>query len=165
MCEQLIVMGVSGCGKSSLAQALAKALDWKCIEGDEFHSQANVAKMRAGVALTDADRAGWLDLLGQQLREHPKAVLTCSALRLAYRDRFRQTSPQVRFVHLQLTQAQAQERVAQRSDHYFNPELVASQFRTLESTRGERGVLELDATQSPEVLLQTTLKWLEQAVA
>jgi gluconokinase len=121
--------------------------------------------MRAGVALTDADRAGWLDLLGQQLREHPKAVLTCSALRLAYRDRFRQTSPQVRFVHLQLTQAQAQERVAQRSDHYFNPELVASQFRTLESTRGERGVLELDATQSPEVLLQTTLKWLEQAVA
>jgi gluconokinase len=161
MCEQLIVMGVSGCGKSSLAKAISETLHWKWIEGDEFHSAANVSKMRAGVALTDADRAGWLDVLGQQLCEHPKSVLTCSALRQAYRDRFRQSNPQVRFVHLQLTQAQAQERVAQRSDHYFNPELVASQFRTLESTRGEHDVLELDAMQSPEVLLQAVLKWLQ----
>jgi gluconokinase len=161
MSQQLIVMGVSGCGKSSLAKLIAEALGWKWIEGDEFHSAANVAKMRAGVALTDADRAGWLDLLGQQLRQHPQAVLTCSALRLVYRDRLRHSSPNVRFVHLQLTPAQAQERVAQRSDHYFNPDLVASQFRTLESTHAERDVLALDATQSPEALLHAVLKWLQ----
>ena len=107
MNKHLIVMGVSGCGKSSLAQALATALKWTCIEGDAFHPPANVEKMRAGVALTDADRAGWLDALGQQLQQHEQAVLTCSALRLAYRNRLRQSSPGVGFVHLMLTQEQA----------------------------------------------------------
>jgi gluconokinase len=160
MSKSLIVMGVSGCGKSSLAQALAQALHWKCIEGDAFHPQANVDKMRAGVALTDEDRAGWLDALGRQLQIHEHAVLTCSALRLVYRHRLRQSSPQVRFVHLMLSIEQARERVAQRSDHYFNPDLVASQFQTLESTAAEADVLELDATLSPETLLQAVIQWM-----
>lgn len=162
MNKHLIVMGVSGCGKSSLAQALATAMKWTCIEGDAFHPPTNVEKMRAGVALTDADRAGWLDALGQQLQQHEQAVLTCSALRLAYRNRLRQSSPGVGFVHLMLTQEQASARVAQRSDHYFNPALVASQFQTLESTAAEADVLELDATASPEVLLKAVTQWLSQ---
>lgn len=165
MSDKLVVMGVAGCGKSSLAQALAGALDWTLIEGDEFHPQANIDKMRRGEPLTDADRAGWLATLGQQLQAHDRAVLTCSALRRAYRDQLRASSPTLRFVHLQLTPAQARARVAQRSSHYFNPELVDSQFQTLEATEGESDVLALDATQSPAALLQAVTLWLEKEQA
>lgn len=165
MSDKLVVMGVAGCGKSSLAQALADALGWTLIEGDEFHPQANVDKMRRGQALTDADRAGWLATLGQQLQMHAHAVLTCSALRHVYRDQLRAHSPGLRFVHLQLTPQQARSRVAQRNSHYFNPELVDSQFQTLEPTEGEPDVLALDATQSPAKLLQAVTHWLEKEQA
>ena len=87
---RLVVMGVSGCGKSSLGAALARELALPLIEGDDFHPPENVSKMRAGIALTDADRVGWLAALGRELAgRHAGAVLTCSALKRDYRERLR----------------------------------------------------------------------------
>jgi gluconokinase len=159
--SSIVVMGVAGCGKSSLAAALAQALAWPLIEGDEFHPPANVAKMRAGLALEDADRVDWLAALGAQLQGHPQgAVLTCSALKRAYREQLRQSSPGLRFVHLALDRAEALRRVIQRAaGHYFHPQLVDSQFNTLEAPGDEPGVLTLDATLPLTDLTQAVLAW------
>ena len=92
--KSVVVMGVAGCGKSSVGQALAQALKLPLIEGDEFHSEQNLDKMRRGLALTDADRADWLSVLGQALAQHKTgAVLTCSALKRSYRDLLRSQAP------------------------------------------------------------------------
>lgn len=154
-------MGVSGCGKSSLGAALAAALGLPLIEGDDFHPPANVEKMSAGIPLTDADRAGWLDTLGAQLATHAAgAVLTCSALKRAYRDRLRAAAPGLRFVFMDLTAEEAQRRVAARADHMFPASLVSNQFATLESPVGEAGVLAVDATAPRDTLLAGVKAWL-----
>jgi gluconokinase len=160
--KSLVVMGVAGCGKSSLGSAIAAALGWVLIEGDDFHAASSKDKMRRGIALTDADRRGWLATLANQLAQHPAgAVLTCSALKRNYRDQLRAGAPGLRFVFLDLDEATARERVAARAaQHLFPPTLVASQFATLESPVGEPGVLRLDATLPPDTLLQQTLQWL-----
>ncbi|MDM0058613.1 gluconokinase [Variovorax fucosicus] len=158
----IVVMGVSGCGKSSLGDALAKDLALPLIEGDDFHPPANVEKMRAGIALVDADRAGWLDALGAELAAHPKgAVLTCSALKRAYRDRLRAAVPDLRFVFMELTREEAERRVAARAaQHMFPASLVANQFDTLESPVGEAGVLAVDATAPLAGLVAQARAWL-----
>lgn len=161
---QLVFMGVSGCGKSSLAQAVARRLGWPLIEGDDFHPPANVEKMRQGIALDDADRSGWLDELARQLAVHRSAgrpaVLTCSALKRRYREQLRQASPGLGFVFLELEPAQALARVAGRPDHLFPPSLVSSQFATLESPVGEAGVLRVDATVPTQRQVAAVLDWL-----
>lgn len=162
----LVVMGVAGCGKSSLAAALAQAQGRPLIEGDDFHPPANVARMRAGIALTDDDRAGWLDALGAQLQAHQPphgagAVLTCSALKRAYRERLRAAAPGLAFVHLRLSAAEARRRVAGRGSHYFNPALVDSQFDALQPPAGEPRVLTLDATRPPAALAAAVQHWLQ----
>jgi gluconokinase len=160
--DSLVVMGVSGCGKSSLGAAVASLLHWPLIEGDDFHPDANQAKMRAGVALSDADRADWLELLGQQLARYPKgAVLTCSALKRSYRDQLRAASPGLRFAWLDLDQAASHARVAQRgAAHLFPASLVANQFSTLEPPIGEAGVLHLDALLPPATLCDQVMTWM-----
>ena len=160
----LVVMGVSGCGKSSLGAALARELALPLIEGDDFHSPESVSKMRAGIALTDADRAGWLATLGRELVGHPEgAVLTCSALKRDYRDRLRAAVPGLRFVFLALTREESERRVASRAGaHMFPASLVANQFATLESPMGEPGVLELDATAQRADLIAQTRAWLAE---
>ncbi len=160
----LVVMGVAGCGKSSLGQTVAHALGWPLVEGDDFHPAANVAKMRAGIPLVDADRTGWLALLGTELQRHPGgAVLTCSALKKTYRDQLRAALPGVRFVHLALSIDAARTRVAERKGgHYFQSNLVDSQFATLESPAGEPGVLTLDATQTLTTLSQHAIHWMQE---
>jgi gluconokinase len=146
----IVVMGVSGCGKSSLGAALAAALGLPLIEGDDFHPPESVAKMSAGVALTDADRTGWLDTLGRELAAQQRgAVLTCSALKRDYRERLRASVPGLRFVYLALSREEAERRVAARAAHFFAASLVADQFATLESPVGEEGVLQVDATDPP----------------
>ena len=156
-----VVMGVSGCGKSSLGAALAAAMGLPLIEGDDFHPPANVEKMRSGVALTDGDRAGWLDRLGTELAARPLgAVLTCSALKRAYRDRLRSAVPGLRFVFMELTREEAERRVAARAaQHMFPASLVASQFATLESPVGEAGVLAVDATAPLAELVAQAIAW------
>ncbi|BDI07872.1 gluconokinase [Sphaerotilus microaerophilus] len=161
MNDSLVIMGVSGCGKSSLAAAVAEAEGLPLVEGDAHHSEASREKMRAGVALTDADRAGWLERLAAELCAHPQGcVLACSALRRSYRDVLRSASPGLRFAFLDIAPEEAQARVAARSAHFFSPRLVDNQFATLESPLGEPRVRRLDAT-APLSRLQTEVStWL-----
>jgi len=155
-------MGVSGCGKSSLGAALARECALPLIEGDDFHSAGNVSKMRAGIPLTDADRAGWLATLGDELAGHREgAVLTCSALKRDYRERLRAAVPGLRFVFMALTREEAERRVAARAGaHMFPASLVANQFATLESPVGEAGVLAVDATAPLPALVAQVRAWL-----
>ena len=158
----VVVMGVAGCGKSSLGSALAQAEGLPLIEGDDHHSPTSREKMRQGIALTDADREGWLTTLGQLLQAQPQgAVLTCSALKRAYRDRLRNACPGLRFVFLEIDRASAGQRVAARAGtHFFSSALVDSQFATLESPVGEAGVLRLDALLDLPTLRQQSSAWL-----
>ena len=155
----VVVMGVSGCGKSEAGRALADALGLPLVEGDAFHPEANIAKMRQGLALDDSDRAGWLQRLARELQAHPQgAVLACSALKAAYRDVLRAAVPSLRFLHLALTEQEALRRVAQRPGHFYPPSLVASQFQALQDPAGEPGVLVVDATQPVGELVAQALQ-------
>ncbi|MDM0016223.1 gluconokinase [Variovorax saccharolyticus] len=161
----MVVMGVSGCGKSSLGAALAQACALPLIEGDDFHPAENVSKMRAGIPLTDADRADWLATLGRELAARPQgAVLTCSALKRDYRERLRSAVPGLRFVFMELTREESERRVASRAGaHMFPASLVANQFATLESPVGEAGVLAVDATAPMAELVAQVRAWLPKA--
>lgn len=164
MSHAIVVMGVSGCGKSSLAAAVAQAEGWTLVEGDTFHSPSNRDKMSRGVPLTDDDRAGWLGALGEQLQAHADGVvLSCSALKRAYRDRLRAASPGLRFAFLEIARDEALARVSGRGTaHFFNATLVDDQFATLEPPLGEPGVLRLDATWPLAQLQQRVSAWLHQ---
>ena len=155
-------MGVAGCGKSTVGSALSQALGLPLVEGDDFHSPASRHKMNSGVALTDADRDGWLATLAAELQRRPAgAVLTCSALKRSYRDRLRAAAPGLRFVFLDIARADALRRVAARADgHFFSASLVDSQFATLESPLGEAGVLRLDALDPIATLRERASTWL-----
>lgn len=163
-------MGVSGCGKSSVGQALADALGWTLHEGDAHHAEASIRKMQAGVPLTDEDRSGWLDalarLLGRAIAEPgPGVVLTCSALKRKYRDQLREAGPAgaVGFVFLDLGYDTALQRVQERAGHFFSPELVANQFATLERPDGEASVLSVDATLPLDQIVRRAQAWQDQA--
>jgi gluconokinase len=157
---RLVVMGVSGCGKSLVGAAIAARLGLPLVEGDEFHPAANLARMRDGTPLTDADRTDWLDRLATELAARPGgAVLTCSALKRAYRDRLRAASPGLRFAWLDLDRDAAQARVAGRGAHFFPPTLVASQFEALEPPLDEAGVLRVDAREAPLSIAAQVAAW------
>ncbi len=132
----IVVMGVSGCGKSTTAEHLAKVLGWQYLDADEFHPLANVEKMRLGQPLNDDDRWPWLDHLNQLLRQgdeqHKPVVLACSALREVYRQRLAQGLVQCQFVHLTGSQELIAARMAKRQHKYMPASLLASQFATLE---------------------------------
>jgi gluconokinase len=162
----LVVMGVAGCGKSVIGQQLAAQLGLPLVEGDDFHPAANIEKMRRGEPLDDTDRAGWLARLAEELAARPQgAVLTCSALKRAYRERLREGVARLHFVHLSLTPSQALHRVASRTDHFYPPSLVASQFEALEDPAGEPHVLAVDATHSVEAICVQASGWLKPAGA
>jgi gluconokinase len=155
-------MGVAGCGKSSLGIAVAQSEGVVLIEGDEHHSAASRDKMSRGIALTDADRDGWLGTLCAELRAQPNGVvLTCSALKRAYRERLRAAAPGLRFVFLDISREQALVRVAARgSAHFFSASLVDSQFAALEPPTGEPGVLRVDALAPLSQLQAEVAAWL-----
>lgn len=160
----LVIMGVSGCGKSELGRSVAERLGLRFIEADAYHPAANVDKMRRGIPLGDEDRAGWLAMLAAELsaahaRGEP-VVLACSALKARYREQFRAAVPGLRFAFLRLSRAASAQRVANRPGHYMPESLVDSQFADLESPTGEPGVLTLDAMQPLDVLVGQTLEWL-----
>ena len=150
----IVVMGVAGCGKSTFGQALAKQLNLPWIEGDDFHSVASKAKMAAGTPLDDADRAGWLQTLVQQIQKHPTGcVIGCSSLKQSYRDTLR-LAGHIRFAYLRLTREESQRRVSNRAGHFFSDTLVASQFEALQEPTGELDVTVLDATLEAPALLK-----------
>jgi gluconokinase len=158
----IVCMGVAGSGKSSLGALIASRLMLPFIEGDDFHSEGSKAKMRAGIALDDADRAQWLDVLGRELAGHRGgAILACSTLKQSYRDRLRAMIPGLGFVFLDIDRAAASERVSARAhEHLFPASLVDSQFATLEPPVAEPGVLRLHATDSLEALAGQALAWI-----
>ena len=131
----VVLMGVSGCGKTAIGQALAADLGWPFFDGDDFHPPANVARMAAGTPLTDADRWPWLDRLAAEMAavngRGGNAVLACSALKQAYRDRIARAGD-VRFVHLKGEYDTIAARLSARSHRYMPATLLASQFATLE---------------------------------
>ncbi len=134
----VVVMGVSGSGKSTVAARLATQLDAEYLDGDDFHSEAAKAKMAAGHALTDQDRWPWLDRIGARLAEGHRTIIACSALRRVYRDRLRQAAGHgLRFAYLKADKDVMRARVAERRGHFMPASLVDSQFATLESPEGE----------------------------
>jgi len=132
----LIVMGVSGSGKSTIADSLAERLGWRCEDGDKFHPPGNVAKMSAGHPLTDEDRWPWLRAIADEIdracRAGQRAVIACSALKRVYRDILVHGRDDVRIVFLEGTQDLIARRLAARKGHFMPPGLLTSQFRTLE---------------------------------
>jgi len=131
----VVLMGVSGSGKTTVGQALAAKLGWRFLEADELHPQANIAKMASGVPLTDEDRWPWYDRIVAELRRHNAAgthvVVACSALKQVYRDRLAQAGD-IRFVYLKGDVATIERRIADRKGHFMPASLLASQFATLE---------------------------------
>ena len=157
-------MGVSGCGKTQTSRALAAELGMRYIEADDFHPAENLAQMRASLPLTDAQRIGWLQALGDEMRRAVDDgcgfVLACSALRRGYRQVLRDAVPGLHFVHLVVDPETARQRVGARVGHFMPGSLVDSQFATLESPAGEPGVLSVDARQPPEEVRQRIIDWL-----
>ena len=158
----LIVMGVSGSGKTTIAERLAKELGWPFMEGDRLHPAVNVEKMRQGNPLTDADRAPWLDRIGEELKswatDGTSGIMTCSALKRAYRDRIRSARPDVCFVYLKGSEALIGARVAARHHEYMPASLLRSQFETLEEpTPDETGVITVDAGGSADEEVATVI--------
>jgi gluconokinase len=127
----VLLMGVCGCGKSTVGRALAAELDWPFLDADTLHPQANVAKMASAMPLTDADRWPWFDRVVAEMRRHTHVVVACSALKQAYRDRLANGGP-VRFVYLKGDAETIAPRLAGRTGHFMPPTLLASQFATLE---------------------------------
>ena len=158
MCRHIIVMGVSGSGKTTVGRSLAKALGFEMIEGDDHHPPENVAKMAAGIALTDEDRGPWLETLAGLLADrHARgqgSVLSCSALRRPYRDVLRAAVPddETFMVQLEADRDTLRSRMASRTGHYMPPDLLESQLATLEPLEPDEPGVILDATQLPEVV-------------
>jgi gluconokinase len=160
-------MGVSGCGKTVVGEALAAALGWRFIEGDRLHPPANIERMSAGLPLTDAHRWGWLDAIGERIasarREGTGAVAACSALKRRYRDRLRSHAGELLFVHLVIDKATAAARVAGRKGHFMPASLIDSQFADLEPPGGDEASIALDATRPVDELVATAKALLTQA--
>ena len=162
----VVVMGVSGCGKTTFGERLAHALGATFIEGDAFHPPANVARMAAGIALTDADRQGWLETLAGQLSAAAEArrsvVLGCSALKRRYRDTLRSGAPGLRLVHLHGTRELLTKRLAERRGHYMPASLLDSQLATLEPPGPDEDAITLDIELATDTLVQTALAQLQE---
>jgi gluconokinase len=153
----IIICGVTGAGKTTIGQLLAKELEWKFYDADDFHSVTNIAKMEDGFPLTDEDRQPWLDKLRELVEEcliaGRNAVLACSALKKAYRDRLR-VGEGVKFVFLRGNRRNITEHLQQRREHFMNPALLDSQFADLEEPQPSECALSLELGRSPRDLVE-----------
>ena len=152
----VIIFGVSGSGKTTLGKLLADELGWRFYEADDFHSGANIDKMKHGVPLTDEDRQPWLERLRELIKRAmaavENAVLACSALKRAYRDRLR-TNEEVKFVFLHGDHALIEKQMRQRRGHFMDPELLRSQFAALEEPQSDEHVLTIELGRIPQELV------------
>ena len=155
MTSPIVVMGVSGSGKSTVGAALAQRLRVPFADADDFHPPANIAKMTAGVPLDDEDRYPWLELIGDWLAEHTDGgVMSCSALKRAYRDQLRRHRPDVGFLHLSGSVSVVARRQASRPGHFMPASLVASQFETLEPLEPDEHGITIDIDQSIDSIVE-----------
>jgi gluconokinase len=152
----IIIFGVSGVGKTTVGKLLARELGWRFIEGDDFHPAANIQKMRSGHPLTDEDRWPWLDCLRKRIEQllsaGENAVLACSALKRAYRDRLR-VSDGIKFVFLRGDPALVEKQLRSRHGHFMNAALLQSQFDDLEEPQPEN-VLTIELGRPPEEIVE-----------
>ena len=155
-------MGVSGCGKSTVAGLLARHLGCELAEGDELHPPENIARMTAGVPLTDADRLPWLRRIATWIADHVAAgrdgVVTCSALKRAYRDLLRGSGAGVRFVYLRGAKDVIAQRLAARHGHYMPASLLDSQFADLEPPGPDEPAITVDIGPAPEIVVRQVLQ-------
>ena len=154
----LVAMGVCGCGKTTVGEALAARLGWPFVEGDSLHSEANRAKMSAGQALDDADRWPWLDRIAATMARHQRdggdLVVACSALTRRYRERLARSGAPLLFLHLDGSPDLLAGRMAARRDHFMPPSLLASQLQTLEPPGADEPAIRLDIAEAPETLVR-----------
>ena len=162
--QHIVVMGVSGAGKSTTGEALAKRLGWPFVEGDSFHPPANVEKMHAGIPLTDADREPWLRALAAELARYQalgqSSVMGCSSLKRAYRDILRSGAPRVRFLHVHGTREILADRLGHREGHFFPAKLLDSQLATLEMLGPDEDGVVVDMALSVEAQVDAALRLL-----
>ena len=153
----IIIFGVSGAGKTSVGELLARELGWRFYEADDFHSPANIEKMRRGVPLTDDDRWPWLENLRELIKRciaaNENAVLACSALKRVYRNHLR-VSAEVKLVFLRGDYELVAKQLRHRRGHFMNPELLRSQFADLEEPQTEEGVLTIELGRTPRELVE-----------
>jgi gluconokinase len=165
----LVVMGVSGSGKSTIGDKLAERLGWVYEDGDKFHPASNVAKMSAGLPLTDEDRWPWLQAIAHEIDRVCKAgdhvVIACSALKRAYRDILVHGRDDVRIVYLKGTPKLIADRLAQRKDHFMPPGLLASQFKTLEPPDASENPVTVSIDASVETIVSDIVRQLNPAPA
>jgi gluconokinase len=159
----VVVMGVTGTGKTTVGKFLARELGWTFVEGDDFHPPANVAKMRRGLPLDDEDRKPWLDAIRRRLSEAiergENVVLACSALKHAYQHYLADYAPElVRFVYLYGSPELLRQRLAGRTGHFMNPALLSSQFQTLEAPDD---AIRVDVSQPPQAIVAEVRRQLE----
>jgi gluconokinase len=157
----VVVMGVSGSGKTTVGTVLAERLGVEFADADDLHPAANVAKMSRGEPLTDDDRRPWLDLVAAWLSAHPDAVMSCSALRRRYRDRLRRAGG-VLFVHLDGPESVVADRVGHRAGHYMPASLLRSQYDTLEPLEPDEPGLVLPLDQPVDRLVEEAVAWLSR---
>ena len=164
MSSPIVVMGVSGSGKSTVGAALAQRLRVPFADADDFHPPANVAKMSSGEPLDDDDRYPWLEAIGEWLAAHPGGgVMSCSALKRKYRDQLREHCGEIEFVHLYGSTEVIGKRQASRPGHSMPPSLLASQFKTLEPLEpDERGVT-IDVDQNIDGIVDSYVDGTDQA--
>ncbi|HEX2895267.1 MAG TPA: gluconokinase [Marmoricola sp.] len=156
----LVVMGVSGSGKSTVGAALAQRLRVPFADADDFHPPANVTKMSAGQALDDDDRYPWLESIGRWLAEHPDgAVMSCSALKRKYRDQLRHHVADVAFLLLDGTPEVIRRRQASRPGHFMPASLLDSQFATLEHLGSDEHGVTVDVDQSVDAIVEQYVQW------
>ena len=148
----VVVMGVAGTGKTTVGPRVADRLGVPYAEGDDFHPEANIAKMSAGTPLTDEDRRPWLDAIGRWAHERAGlgGVVSCSALKRSYRDRLRASAPGVVFVHLTGDRKLIEDRMAHRQGHFMPTALLDSQFATLQPLEADEAGVAVDVSGSPE---------------
>ena len=165
--EHLVLMGVSGCGKTTAALNLHNALGWPVAEADDFHPEANIDKMSRGVALTDEDRWPWLksmrDWMSERATEDVKTIVTCSALKRSYRDLLSGARGRVFFIHLLAQPEELQERMAHREGHFMPPSLLPSQFAALEPLSDDEDGVTVVSRATPEETFEAILAALEHA--
>lgn len=164
MASPIVVMGVSGSGKSTVGAALAQRLRVPFADADDFHPPANIAKMTAGHALDDDDRYPWLEAIGEWLADHRDGgVMSCSALKRSYRDQLRRHCADIRFLHLSGTEDVIARRQASRPGHFMPAALLTSQFETLEPLDADEHGISIDVDQSIDSVVDTYVTLVEGA--